>query len=84
MEGIPGGPHSLIDILWGLLLAAGGFIVKNERDERKELEQRVENQERSFASKDDIDSVKRTVERMEDKLDRVIERRYRDPSHGAF
>jgi hypothetical protein len=80
-------------VQWGLdglltvLLTIGGAVVKALRDDHKDLrkdhDDLVAEVPRTYARRDDVkasyDSLKSDISSMNDKLDRLIERRYGGP-----
>jgi uncharacterized membrane protein YccC len=66
----------LIDVLIGVIIAGGGYWLKNMQSEQKRLEILLNRTREDYATKyelrDDMDKVMQALHRVEDKLDRLI------------
>ena len=66
----------LIDVLIGVIIAGGGYWLKNMQSEQKRLEILLNRTREDYATKyelrDDMDKVLQALHRVEDKLDRLI------------
>jgi len=68
----------LIDVLIGVIIAGGGYWLKNMQSEQKRLEILLNRTREDYATKyelrDDMDKVMQALHRVEDKLDRLMEK----------
>jgi hypothetical protein len=68
----------LVDILLGLVIAGGGFWVTTMAKEVKRLEILLNKTREDYATKyelrDDMDKVMQALHRLEDKLDRALQK----------
>ena len=66
----------LIDVLIGVIIAGGGYWLKNMQSEQKRLETLLNRTREDYATKfelrDDMNRVMEALHRVEDKLDRLI------------
>lgn len=69
---------SLIDVLVGVLLAAGGWYIATMSREVKRIDILLNRTREDYATrnelKEDMDRVMEALHRLEDKLDRVLSR----------
>ena len=69
---------SLIDLLIGIIIAGGAWWANRMADEQKRLEILLNKTREDYATRDDVRSDMRQVmealHRVEDKLDRVLQR----------
>ena len=66
----------ILPLLFAALSFAGSWAVSNYRHEVAERAlERIQNEQDGHPKKSEIDDLKRRLERMEDKIDRLAERR---------
>lgn len=68
----------LIDVLIGVIIAGGGYWLRTMQVEQKRLEILLNRTREDYATKyelrDDMDKVMQALHRVEDKLDRLMEK----------
>jgi uncharacterized membrane protein YccC len=68
----------LIDVLIGVIIAGGGYWLRTMQSEQKRLEILLNRTREDYATKyelrDDMDKVMQALHRVEDKLDRLMEK----------